>query len=49
MPLRSLEIAASGMENALLAMTNLVGSTEKRNVDLHRKRLHPSKNVRFPK
>ena len=41
-----LKIAASGA-HALLAMTNLVGFAEKRNVDSARKRLHPAKNVCF--
>ena len=41
-----LKIAASGAR-ALLAMTNLVGFAEKRNVDSARKRLHPAKNVCF--
>ena len=40
------KIAASGAR-ALLAMTNLVGFAEKRNVDSARKRLHPAKNVCF--
>ena len=41
-----LKIAASGAR-ALLAMTNLVGFVEKRNVNSARKRLHPAKNVCF--